>query len=950
LEAEVEIDAEVDLEVGVEIDAEVDLELDAEITSGASWRDKHSSESADAAFGQANAPAPTIQAEEAAVMKMNAAYDDIVTSDDHAAFTVNPLHMEDGEIDGAMGSIMFMEGAPSSPAHTQAQAAVKDGIQWDYAIGFDTPQIEEDASEEERQKKTEIFDNSQKNLKVLMAALQRANLSHSAPRPTPSGEAAILLIRATNQRLMIAAEERGLRVDGNPRGGTGRRYLTVGEAKAQGLKFPERELGLETYPTAAFTAAGFEAGEYVKREFGAELDGTDCQSPTDTSKGYNFKSADRCALLDYIISGNIKRGNADACGAAIDLGAWKIEERIEMFTPLHDFAELEALRERWLGWNVWKWWWNHTIGHIPPPDHRANRLHVIHQINDYFGNQIGFYFAFLGHYTWWLCPLAVTAIPISIAQYADSNLHFGMILWSFALSLWTAVFVKYWNRRANTLRYDWGVSDNQVLGYRSATRPEFVASNACCQGASDRSGFYAEKKWVPLDNYEEILPIRYKEKPERWAAKFQPSVDGSKAGVYCKVRFRNRWRCPAINHHLVFLCVVILLGVTCFLFIVKYKAKQDFGAAGGLLGALVDGFTIQLFNQIFIIFGTKMNDWENHQTHELYDNSLIMKIFTFEFINTYSSLFYVALVKPAQGEDSDGALWPTSFKDYCIVEEGSPKIDDEHQFCYDELRISYIGILVSKMIVDAAMDIALPYFLTQLKRYQTHGELQSVEATKEEQLSVENQLLMTEYDTSLWDYNQLILTFGLVAMFGMAWPFGVLLVAVYAMIQNGVDGFKLCQANQRPLRRECSGLGTWRYVIQLIGVAGVMSNVAILTYTMDWFGKHFDHWSKDAKFKAFIGLEHLLIATYLGILLVVDDNPPELQMKKALDMFEEENYRYDKVQERETTSLFNEIDTNNDGIISQEEFMESEKVQAHISELVKQANEPGHGRDEEIEL
>ena len=87
-----------------------------------------------------------------------------------------------------------------------------------------------------------------------------------------------------------------------------------------------------------------------------------------------------------------------------------------------------------------------------------------------------------------------------------------------------------------------------------------------------------------------------------------------------------------------------------------------------------------------------------------------------------------------------------------------------------------------------------------------------------------------------------------------------------------------------------------------------------------------------------------------GILLVVDDNPPELQMKKALDMFEEENYRYDKVQERETTSLFNEIDANNDGIISQEEFMESEKVQAHISELVKQANEPGHGRDEEIEL
>ena len=187
IEAEVDLEAKVDLEAEVEIDAEVDVEIDA-------------------AFGQADAPVPTVQAEEAIVMKMNEAYDDILT-DEHAAFTVNPLHTQDGEIlpgiDGAMGSGMFMEGAPSSPAHMQARAAGKDGIQWDYAIGFVTPQIEvasqqievrvssaclqDDATEEERQEKTEIFENSQKNLNVLMAALQRANLSHSAPRPTPSG-------------------------------------------------------------------------------------------------------------------------------------------------------------------------------------------------------------------------------------------------------------------------------------------------------------------------------------------------------------------------------------------------------------------------------------------------------------------------------------------------------------------------------------------------------------------------------------------------------------------------------------------------------------------------------------------------------------------------------------------------------------------------------------------
>ena len=66
------------------------------------------------------------------------------------------------------------------------------------------------------------------------------------------------------------------------------------------------------------------------------------------------------------------------------------------------------------------------------------------------------------------------------------------------------------------------------------------------------------------------------------------------------------------------------------------------------------------------------------------------------------------------------------------------------------------------------------------------------------------------------------------------------------------------------------GLGSWKYIVQIIGIFGVLSNAAILTFTMDWFGYHFDL-SADNKIWAFFILEHILFATYGAIALLIPD-------------------------------------------------------------------------------
>lgn len=50
-----------------------------------------------------------------------------------------------------------------------------------------------------------------------------------------------------------------------------------------------------------------------------------------------------------------------------------------------------------------------------------------------------------------------------------------------------------------------------------------------------------------------------------------------------------------------------------------------------------------------IIYGkvaALMNDWENHETETQYNDNLAVKLFLFKFVNSYSSLFYLAFVQP----------------------------------------------------------------------------------------------------------------------------------------------------------------------------------------------------------------------------------------------------------------------------------------------------------------
>lgn len=78
-------------------------------------------------------------------------------------------------------------------------------------------------------------------------------------------------------------------------------------------------------------------------------------------------------------------------------------------------------------------------------------------IKDYYGEKMGFYFAWLIHYTGWLIPVAIIGIFFGIAMIIDSvndDRSWDQILssplniiYSLVIMIWVTLFHESWKRK-----------------------------------------------------------------------------------------------------------------------------------------------------------------------------------------------------------------------------------------------------------------------------------------------------------------------------------------------------------------------------------------------------------------------------------------------------------------------------------------------------------------------
>lgn len=152
-----------------------------------------------------------------------------------------------------------------------------------------------------------------------------------------------------------------------------------------------------------------------------------------------FRGVDRLKLMANIISAKAKDG-----GCEIDVYRLIRDKCMITFFPIHDAVELRELEEKWV-----------RMCELPWKQH-------VDIVKDYFGEKIGFFFLFLGHYTSWLLPAAIIGFFAWTNVAADDNNPSSQTMPFFAtfVALWSTAMLEYWKRKEKGRAMRWG-----MIGY-----------------------------------------------------------------------------------------------------------------------------------------------------------------------------------------------------------------------------------------------------------------------------------------------------------------------------------------------------------------------------------------------------------------------------------------------------------------------------------------------------
>ncbi|CAF4728609.1 unnamed protein product, partial [Rotaria socialis] len=65
-----------------------------------------------------------------------------------------------------------------------------------------------------------------------------------------------------------------------------------------------------------------------------------------------------------------------------------------------------------------------------------------------------------------------------------------------------------------------------------------------------------------------------------------------------------------------------------------------------ITGAIINLIVIIALSSLYERLAIWLTDYEIHRTEKDYENALTLKMFLFQFVNFYASIFYIAFIKP----------------------------------------------------------------------------------------------------------------------------------------------------------------------------------------------------------------------------------------------------------------------------------------------------------------
>lgn len=478
------------------------------------------------------------------------------------------------------------------------------------------------------------------------------------------------------------------------------------------------------------------------------------------------------------------------------------------------------------------------------------KLQPLDLIRKYYGEKVGIYFAWLAFYTKMLAFAAVVGLGCFIFGYQTKEAstwskevcdpqiggsiimcpqcdrectywrlnstcesskklcifdNFGTLVFAVFMAVWVTLFLEFWKRYQAELEYEWDTAT--FLEQEEQPRPEYEAK--CIH-----------KRVNPVTQDIELVPY---------------SNCGKCMRVSCGIGTVLFW---------VLLIIASVVGVIVYRLAVFFafsahlsnlKELEPFREyvtpqmATSVTASIISFVIIMILNTVYEKVAIWITDFELPRTKTDYENSLTLKMFLFQFVNYYSSCFYIAFFKgKIVGYPGDPVYWLGKYRN----EECDPG------GCLIELTTQLTIIMGGKAVWNNIQEVLVPWIKNLISRCTTKASEKVTPRWEQDyQLQPLGKLGL------FYEYLEMVIQFGFVTLFVASFPLAPLLALVNNLFEIRVDAWKITTQFRRVVPEKAQDIGAWQPILQGVAILAVVTNAMIIAFTSDMIPRLVYYWA-----------------------------------------------------------------------------------------------------------
>uniref|UniRef100_A0A665V5L1 Anoctamin n=1 Tax=Echeneis naucrates TaxID=173247 RepID=A0A665V5L1_ECHNA len=567
--------------------------------------------------------------------------------------------------------------------------------------------------------------------------------------------------------------------------------------------------------------------------FTASFDNSKCDFFLIDNKDTFFPPSTRNRIVYYILS----RCSyfRDECGDKDKKGIKRLLNNgtYTAAFPLHDCRYWKRSRDANCEsdrYNLYKYWARFFCFFKEQP---------LNLIRKYYGEKIGIYFAWLGFYTEMLlfaavvgticfiygfltyddnewskeicdekiggnivmCPLCDkkcgywklnTTCNSSWQSHLFDNV--ATVFFAIFMGIWVTLFLEFWKRRQARLEYEWDLVDFEEEQQQLQLRPEYETK--CTNRKLNRI----------TQEMEPYLPIT------------------SKCARMCLSGATVLFWISLIIACIIGVIAYRLAVYAAFASIMKDSPTSNLQVVGPYITPqLATSVTASCINFIIIMILNLIVYPELLPTHLEYENKLTVKMFLFQFVNYYSSCFYVAFFKGKFVGHPGNYAYMFGSLSKLRNEECDPG------GCLIELTTQLVIVMTGKQVWGNIQEALVPWLMNWWgsRKARNHPESLYSRWEQDHDLQGFGQLGL------FYEYLEMVIQFGFITLFVASFPLAPLLALINNIIEVRVDSWKLTTQFRRPVAAKAHSIGAWEEILSGIAILSVVTNAFIVAFTSD---------------------------------------------------------------------------------------------------------------------